>query len=772
LFSSAYSQAQMPADGKVLVLVLNSGSSSLKYGVFEQTGSQVESLCSGLVDKIGLEGTVVKHTVGDNTAKMPVKLDDHKMALQKVTEILTASDGPVRSLDEVKIVGHRVVHGGATFSEPAVVDTATEMEIEKCTPLAPLHNPANTLGIRVARDLFPSAKQVAVFDTAFHATMPPESYRYALPKEIYDKHSVRRYGFHGTSYKYVSAEAARRFGMPLGELNMIICHLGNGASMACLKNGKVVDTTMGLTPLEGLAMGTRSGDLDPGVYTFLCNQLNMSAKDVDTLLNKKSGLLGIAGMSDMREVIAAAEKGNPDATLARAVYVQRIRKYLGSFLVKLDGSLDILAFTAGVGEGDVGMRMMVCDGLKALGLEVDAEKNKAVSGDGEIQTQSSRTKIMVIPTQEELSIAEQSLEVCGLAIPSAQQAESVQSAAPDKDAVLLPKMLQYNMATIAKANKQHIVLPEGEDPRIVAAAGQLLARDLCTLTILGPMEVVTKHAKEAGVSLEGANIINPYTSPIDDMVKALCGARKLSPEQATKQIREDTTWFGTMLMYMGKADGMVSGAIHSTADTMRPALQVIKAAPGVSAVSSVFFMLLPDGVKLFSDCGLIPNPTTDQMAEIAMQTAKTARAFGIAPRIAMLSYATGSADKGEMIDKVREATSKAKALGPDELIEGPVQYDAAVDPRVAATKFKGKPSPVAGKASVCIFPDLDAGNIAYKVAQQSAKCIAIGPIMQGLRMPVNDLSRGCSTQDAVEAVVVTCLQSIAAKKSAVPSSKL
>lgn len=757
---------------KTLVLVLNSGSSSLKYGVFEQRGSKTEPLCSGLVDKIGLEGTVVKHTVGESTSKTPVKLDDHKMALQKVTEILTAADGPVRSLDEVKIVGHRVVHGGATFSAPAIVDAATEMEIEKCTPLAPLHNPANVLGIRVAKDLFPAAKQVAVFDTAFHATMPPESFRYALPKDLYDSHSIRRYGFHGTSYKYVSAEAARRFGMPLEELNMVICHLGNGASMACLKNGKVVDTTMGLTPLEGLAMGTRSGDLDPGVFTFMCNQLGMTPKDVDTLLNKKSGLLGITGMSDMREVIAAAAKGNPDAILARAIFVQRIRKYLGSFLVKLDGSLDILAFTAGVGEGDVGMRLMVCDGLLKLGLEVDPEKNKTVDGDGEIQSASSRTKIMVIPTQEELSIAEQSLEVCGLAVPAAQQSTPGESTIPDKDAVLLPKVLQYNMATIAKANKQHIVLPEGEDPRIVAAAGQLLARDLCILTILGPHEVVMEHAKKAGVSVEGAAVINPYTAPIDDMVKALCGARNMTPEQATKQIRGDTTWFGTMLMYMGKADGMVSGAIHSTADTMRPALQVIKAAPGVSAVSSVFFMLLPDGVKLFSDCGLIPNPTTDQMAEIAMQTAKTARAFGIAPRIAMLSYATGDADKGEMIDKVREATKKAKALGPEELIEGPVQYDAAVDPRVAATKFKGKASPVAGKASVCIFPDLDAGNIAYKVSQQSAKCIAIGPIMQGMRMPVNDLSRGCTVQDAVECVIVTCLQSLAAKKNAVPSSKL
>jgi len=238
----------------------------------------------------------------------------------------------------------------------------------------------------------------------------------------------------------------------------------------------------------------------------------------------------------------------------------------------------------------------------------------------------------------------------------------------------------------------------------------------------------------------------------------------------TKPAASGWTWFGTMMIHMGKADGMVDGASQSTGDTMRPALQVIKSAPGVKSVSSTFFMLLPGGVKFYSDCGIIPNPSTDELASIAIQTAHTARAFGVVPRIAMLSYATGSADKGEMIDKVREATAKAKALGPNELIEGPIQYDAAVDARIAHTKFKGKPGEVAGRATVCVMPDLDAGNIAYKAAQQSSKCVAIGPILQGLNKPINDLSRGCTVEDVVHCVVVTSLQSISAKKA--PASKL
>jgi len=755
-----------------LALVLNAGSSSLKYGLFRQEqpkSPELEMLCVGLCDKIGLEGTVIKHTVGDNTTKTLVKLADHKEALANVIEILTAAGGPVKDVKDVQVIGHRVVHGGAKFSQPTVVDETSEAEIEACTVLAPLHNPANLMGIREAKALFPWAKQVAVFDTAFHATMPDTSYRYALPKELYEKHAVRKYGFHGTSYKYVSATTALAFGMPLEELNMVICHLGNGASMACLQNGKVIDTTMGLTPLEGLMMGTRSGDVDPGVLTYLSTTLGMGAKDVDTLLNKKSGLLGVAGKSDMREVIAAAAAGDPDAILARGLFAQRIRKYLGAYLVKLNGRLDALVFTAGVGEGDRGLRKMVCEGLGTLGIDIDVEKNATLDA-GEVQSVYSHTKVMVVPTDEERSIAAQSLEVCGLVDASMAKAVTDAPGSTLRE-VMLPRQLLHSMSVGARASPQHILLPEGEDVRTIAAAGEVLARGLCTLTILGPPGKIAEHAKAAGVSLGAARIIDPATANIDGLVGALCEARKLTPQQATDLIRGDTTWFGVMMLHTGQVDGVVTGACHASSDVMRPVLQVIKGAPGVATVSSLFFMLLGDGVRLISDGGLLANPTTDQMAETAMLTAKTARAFGIEPRIAMLSYATGAAEKGEMIEKVREATAKAKALGPNEMIEGPIQYDAAVNPAIAAQKFKTDMGPVPGRASVCIFPDLDAGNIGYKIMQQSSGCIAIGPIMQGLRLPINDLSRGSTVQDIVSTIIVTCLQSIQTKKAA-PASKL
>jgi acetate kinase len=405
---------------KTQALVLNCGSSSLKYGLFESSkaGAPLEEMCVGLVDKIGLDGTVIKHTVGDKTEKIQGPIADHGTAMNKVVAILTAAGGPVKSISDVKVVGHRVVHGGQKYGEPVVVNAETLAGIEACIPLAPLHNPANLLGIKTAQAVF-KVPQVAVFDTAFHATMPSEAYRYAVPKELYEKHAVRRYGFHGTSYKYVTAETARQLGRPLGSVNMIVCHLGNGASMACVKQGKVVDTTMGLTPLEGLVMGTRSGDIDPGLYTFLCDHLGMSSKDVDALLNKKSGLLGLTGKSDMREVIAAAAKGEPDSVLARKVYVKRLRKYLGSFFVELDGVLDALVFTAGVGEGDRLLWQLATAGLKPLGIEVDPEKIKAYGGEGgDISSASSKVKVMIVPTQEELCIAEQSLELVGLRTPA------------------------------------------------------------------------------------------------------------------------------------------------------------------------------------------------------------------------------------------------------------------------------------------------------------------------------------------------------------------
>lgn len=424
-------EAQAPSgSGTAQALVLNCGSSSIKYGLFQSVGTDkpLEFLCSGLVDKIGLDGCVVKHTVGESTEKIVCTLDSHAEGLQKVVDILTKPGGPVTSLADVKVVGHRVAHGGSKYGDPVVLDDASIAEIERCIPLAPLHNPAGLVGIKTAQGIF-KCPHVAVFDTAFHATMPPESFRYAVPNELYEKHAVRRYGFHGTSYKYVTAECARQLARPLKNLNMIVCHLGNGASMACVKQGKVVDTTMGLTPLEGLVMGTRSGDIDPGLYTFLCDHLKMSAKEVDTLLNKKSGLLGLSGTSDMRDLIAKAKEGDEDAALARQIYVERIRKYLGAFLVKLNGELDALVFTAGVGENDREFWKLATAGLTLLGIDVDPAKVDAYRGyGGEIQSAQSRAKVMVIPTQEELSIAQQSLEVTGLLPPAASATVGDESA--------------------------------------------------------------------------------------------------------------------------------------------------------------------------------------------------------------------------------------------------------------------------------------------------------------------------------------------------------
>eukprot|EP00928_Gymnodinium_smaydae_P070263 TRINITY_DN54145_c0_g1_i1.p1 TRINITY_DN54145_c0_g1~~TRINITY_DN54145_c0_g1_i1.p1 ORF type:complete len:452 (-),score=120.52 TRINITY_DN54145_c0_g1_i1:222-1577(-) len=437
---------------KIQALVINCGSSSLKYGLFEVEGdNHLEELCSGLVDKIGLDGCVIKHECGDKSDKIQGMLKDHGAAMKKVVEILTAPGGPVTNKADIKVVGHRVVHGGPKFSQPTVVTPDVTQAIKDVIPLAPLHNPANIMGVEMAQANF-SVPNVVVFDTAFHATMPPESYRYAVPKELYTEHSVRRYGFHGTSYKYVSSRTAEIMGRPLSGLNLIICHLGNGCSMACLKDGKVVDTTMGLTPLEGLMMGTRCGDIDAGVYTFLCNHLKKTPAEVDTIFNKKSGLLGVAGTSDMRDVIEAGKKGNEDAKVARAMYVQRVRKYLGAFLVKLNGRLDALVFTAGVGENDRGFRELVCADLETLGLEVDSAKNQSLKGEGEISTPSSTSRVFVVPTQEELSIAQQSLEVLGLIKAPAAPAASTEGRRSSSSIVKVSKgQLLLGAAAVAAA---------------------------------------------------------------------------------------------------------------------------------------------------------------------------------------------------------------------------------------------------------------------------------------------------------------------------------
>jgi len=363
------------------------------------------------VSRIGEGVAEVKFKGGSTSYAASEELVDHGASIARIVELLE-EHGTKRP----DAVGHRIVHGGQDFEEPAVIDDAVEAAIEKNIPLAPLHNPAGLLGIRVARRAIPEAPHVAVFDTAFHATMPPESYRYALPKELYEQHGIRRYGFHGTSYGYV----LRRLSPVLGAASpsIIVFHLGNGASAACIKAGKCLDTTMGLTPLEGLMMGTRSGDVDAGVFSFLCRELGESPDKVDAILNKKSGLLGLSGLSfDMRTVAQAAAAGDEDARLARAVYVQRVRKYLGAYLVRLDGRCDALVFTAGVGENDVDLRAAVCHNLALLGLDLDPDANRARSSTDEpqlVSSPASRIPIFVVPTNEEAAIAVQSVEAAAI----------------------------------------------------------------------------------------------------------------------------------------------------------------------------------------------------------------------------------------------------------------------------------------------------------------------------------------------------------------------
>jgi len=1338
---------------KKLALVLNSGSSSIKFGLFElrleKSVVRASSILGGQVERIGVEARLSYDKQQKKHASLEPTATDHERALQLIGNLLSTeglSGG-------VEVVAHRVVHGGSS-SAPALLDEEAIETIKKCTPLAPLHNPPALRGIASAKKLFPQCPHVAVFDTAFHATMKPETYSYAVPKKL----GIRKYGFHGTSYASVVSKVKEKFPR---FTNLVVAHLGNGASMACVSNGECVDTTMGLTPLEGLVMGTRCGDLDAGVVAYMQRELGYSVDEVDRLLNKQSGLLGLSGVSsDMREVKDAARAGNDDAILARKVYVERVRKYLGSYVVKLGGKVDAIAFTAGVGEHDADLRADVCANLEALGIALDpllnanpfkesVGRHSAKNNDDDdhlrrgtkedatreeeesspprtsvgggvfdVSAKFSSTKVLVVKTNEEERLALEAAEVARLfeeekrlvaeakktkaleeakalgekqrtsrslfeerkdgvfapfnsrglyvdgvgptageevgllyqllpygarlgyfrpfanendrklrtirelfamdshpieamrgatvsharamlaagreeelldevvakfvdysndkdfvlvsrghlgqvgdafwtakvaaalsvpvvyvvhdvlgddttdsfagnprgvledaecedadcstgdislrersggkagrglaekkkktkasstavfcervsevaarvkeavdarggrlaglvatlprkddgpavadmldlvgvypaalfppderfsnisleeiavtlgakvllgtseqlassyakgvvvatrfanetleqlmhmppgqllvthaartdilmAVAMAQQSpdfpgvsgicftgadgatfynggggqgssssESSSSSLPadlsralallkrvpnavrlppvvavdgltfdaanaihemtpvllpsshdkieaaqvlfethldpafrralvdaatterdvfpddsagekrrtqkkhlddDSDAstttsysserqrsspvVATPKLFQHRLFSKARTEKQTIVLPEGNDRRVVTAAAELVDRGLANVVILGDPDFVRAVAVEARV--EGTifptpdlnnnsnnnnnnnNSINSSSSSslpsllkkktvrvvdpkVDDetrrkMIEDLVRARKhkgMTPEAAETLLKDDPNYYGTMLLHLGLADGMVSGACHSTAATMRPPLQVIRMKPGFHIVSSVFFMLLADGVKLFGDCAINVSPSTGELAQIAAASASTARAFGIEPRVAMLSYATGDSNTGELIDKVRDATAKAREMRPDDLFEGPIQFDAAVDPAVAEVKYKGKKNQVAGQANTLIFPSLDAGNSAYKAVQQASKCIAIGPIMQGLRLPVNDLSRGCTVSDIVNTVVVTAIQAQAGKQEA------
>ncbi|GAB2953393.1 acetate kinase [Hymenobacter coalescens] len=397
------------------IFVVNSGSSSIKYQLFRWP--QEQPVCSGLIERIGLPESLITHTAfgaaGEPQKQQHVlDLSDHAAGLREVVRLLTnAETGVLQDPAEMHVVGHRVVHGGEEFAATTRITPAVKAKIKSLFALAPLHNPANYLGIEVAEELFPQAHQVAVFDTAFHQTLPEHAFRYALPAQLYHEHGIRAYGFHGTSHKYVAAQAAAYLGRP--DARLITVHLGNGSSITAVQAGRSVDTSMGLGPMGGLVMGTRAGDIDPSIIFHLINQLGYSAEQVNTLLNKQSGMLGLTGHSDMRDVGQAVAAGDPDATLALQLYGYRIRKYIGAYAAAL-GGLDAVVFTAGVGENDAAVRRLACEKLEFLGIRLDAARNEArARGLREISAADAAVKVLVIPTNEELEIARQCAELLG-----------------------------------------------------------------------------------------------------------------------------------------------------------------------------------------------------------------------------------------------------------------------------------------------------------------------------------------------------------------------
>jgi acetate kinase len=390
------------------VLVLNAGSSSLKYRLLD--GSTGAAEASGAVERIGEDTGTLTHTVGGEEHTEERRIADFEDALRSALDAFDRH-GPAIDTSGLAAVGHRVVHGGDLFSEPALVDDRLLATVEDLVPLAPLHNPANLEGLRVARRLFPDVPQVAVFDTAFHSTLPPEAYTYAVPRSWVAEHRIRRYGFHGTSYSFVSGEAARLLGRPPGEVNLIVLHLGNGASAAAIRGGESVDTSMGLTPLEGLVMGTRSGDIDPALHAHLHRQLGWALEDIDGILNRESGLKGLSGHNDFREVERLRAAGDPGARLAFEVYCYRLRKYVGAYYAVL-GTVDAVVFTAGVGQNAASVRSCALAGLERLGIEVDPARNQGrVTTPTVVSPDGCDVAVLVVPTNEEWEIARQAMAV-------------------------------------------------------------------------------------------------------------------------------------------------------------------------------------------------------------------------------------------------------------------------------------------------------------------------------------------------------------------------
>lgn len=391
------------------ILVINTGSSSIKYELFNMKSHEV--LASGMAEKIGEDAgrLTYKRRLPDGqytTHQVEGVITDHQEGMNRIVDLLTdPGQGVVKDRSEITAVGHRVVHGGEAFHSPIIIDEKVIAAIQEHIPLAPLHNPANLTGIEVAQTIFPNSPQVAVFDTAFHQTIPMRAFLYAIPFELYEDEKVRRYGFHGTSHAYVAEKAAEHLGRPLSDLNLITIHLGNGASMAAVKQGNCIDTSMGMTPLAGLVMGTRSGDVDPALPFFLANHLGMSLGEIDEVLNKKSGLKGICGANDMREVLDLMDQGDERAKVALELYTYRIKKYIGAYFAAL-GQVDSLVFTAGIGENSTFIRESCCKDLQNLGIEIDKVKNEQLTGDiREISSVNSEVSVLVVPTNEELKIA-------------------------------------------------------------------------------------------------------------------------------------------------------------------------------------------------------------------------------------------------------------------------------------------------------------------------------------------------------------------------------
>jgi len=394
------------------ILVINSGSSSIKYQLFNMPSQEV--ICSGIVERIGLKNPKIKYKSKDTTIKRVCRISDHKVGLEKVVKFLLDEEvGVIKSTSEIQAVGHRVVHGGSTFSNTVVVNDKVKDKIKELFSLAPQHNPANYEGIVVAETIFPEAKQIAVFDTAFHQTMPIEAYKYAIPNEFLEEYKIRRYGFHGTSHKYVS-EQARIY---LGEENskkIITVHIGGGCSMTAIKDGKSINTSLGFGPVSGLIMGSRSGDVDQSIIFHLVNNLGYELEEVNKMLQAESGMVGLTdGLSDYRDIEAEADKGDEKCQLALKMSAYRIKQYLGNYIAILNG-IDAIVFTAGVGENSIVLRKLVCEDLDFFGIEIDVEKNNVKARElVEIQSEKSKVKLLIVPTDEEVEIAKQSYELIG-----------------------------------------------------------------------------------------------------------------------------------------------------------------------------------------------------------------------------------------------------------------------------------------------------------------------------------------------------------------------